>query len=200
MNNNKDVYVYEYKGGLYINPTNQCSNSCIFCLRNNKEGVGEHKLWINEEPTAERIIEDMKKYPKYKSIVFCGFGEPMYKLEVLKKVCTFAKQKGMSVKVNTNGHSNKIHERNVLPELKGLVDTFSISLNADNKFDYQKECACKYGEDGFDYMLEFAKKSVENGFETILSVVDFLPKETIDNCEKIARDIGAKLRVRHMVG
>ncbi len=104
-----------------------------------------------------------------------------------------------SVKVNTNGHANIIHGRDVLPELIGLVDTFSISLNADNKFDYQKECVSEYGEDGFDYMLSFAKKAVENGFETILSVVDFLPKETIDNCEKITKDIGAKFRVRHLV-
>jgi len=199
MNKNKDVYVYEYHDGLYINPTNKCSNSCVFCLRNNGDGVGDHKLWIDSEPTGYEIIQEIKKYPQYKEITFCGYGEPMYPLDVMKEVCTFVKKNGLSVKVNTNGHANIIHGRDVLPELIGLVDTFSISLNADNKFDYQKECVSEYGEDGFDYMLDFAKKAVENGFETILSVVDFLPKETIDNCEKITKDIGAKFRVRHMV-
>ncbi len=199
MNKRKDVYVYEYHDRLYINPTNKCSNSCIFCIRNNSEGVGNNKLWIESEPTAEQIISDLKKYPQYDKITFCGYGEPMYSLDVMKDVSKYAKENGIKVKVNTNGHANKIHGRNVLPELVGLIDTFSISLNADNKFDYQKECLCEFGDDGYQYMLDFAKEAVENGFETILSVVDFLPQETIDNCEKITKDIGAKFRIRHMV-
>ena len=40
------------------------------------------------------------------------------------------------VRINTNGHANLINGRDVCPELKGRIDTLSISLNNDNAADY----------------------------------------------------------------
>jgi TatD family-associated radical SAM protein len=199
MTKNNDVYVYEYHGGLYINPTNRCTNACIFCLRNDTDGVGNNPLWIEKEPTSDDVINQLKQFPHYNTVIFCGFGEPMYRLELMIDVCKYLKQNDVTIKVNTNGHANKIHGKNVLPALVGLVDAFSISLNADNKFDYQTQCQSEYGEEGFDIMLDFAKTAVELKFETVLSVVDHMPSDTIENCQKIAKDIGATLRIRHFV-
>jgi len=193
-----DVYVYEYHNALYINPTNRCTNNCHFCIRNDRAGVGGHKLWIEHEPSSKEIIEEIGKHPGFKKITFCGFGEPTIRLDVLKEVSAFAKENNMRVRVNTNGHANAYHGRDVLPELVGLVDMFSISLNTDDPKEYQEECESQYGEKAYDYMLDFAKKSVEYGFETVLSVVDFISEEKINSCRTIADSIGADFRIRHM--
>ncbi len=194
----KDTYVYEYGGGVYINPTNQCTNRCRFCLRNDRDGVAEHDLWMEKEPSAVDIITDLKPFLPKKKITFCGFGEPMMRLDIIKAVSEFAKQNGIYVKVNTNGQANLFYGRDILPELKGLVDGFSISLNASTATDYQAECQSIYGEDAYPALLDFAKQSVALGFDTTLSVVDYLSENEIEACRKISDDIGAVFRVRHM--
>ena len=193
-----DVFVYEYHDGLYINPTNRCTNNCVFCLRNDKSGVGGHELWLDKEPSSEEIIFELQKYSKPKMITFCGYGEPMIRLDIIKEVSLFAKENRVKIKVDTNGQANMIHNRDILPELIGLVDIFSISLNTDNSKDYRDTCKSKYGENAYKNIIDFAKKSVEYGFETILTVVDFIGQKKIESCKKIAKNIGAGFRVRHM--
>ncbi len=194
----KDTLVYEYGGGVYINPTNRCTNRCRFCLRNNSDGVADHDLWLSKEPTAEEIIADLTPFLPTKKITFCGFGEPMMRLDIIETVSAFAKENGVYVKVNTNGQANLFYGRDVLPSLVGLVDGFSISLNASNAADYQTECRSVYGEDAYPAILDFARRSVALGFDTTLSVVDYLPESEIEACRKISDDIGAVFRVRHM--
>ena len=72
------TYVYDNK--IYLNLTNKCSNNCEFCIRHTGDGVLDYYLWLDKEPTADEVIEDLKKYDlsKYKEAVFCGFGEPLY--------------------------------------------------------------------------------------------------------------------------
>ena len=45
-------------------------------------------------------------------------------------------------------------------------------------------------------MLQFAKKAKEYVPQVILSVVDTISKEDIEECRKIAEDIGVTYRVR----
>ena len=74
---------YEVDGGLYINITNRCSNRCEFCIRNNGDGAyGSDSLWLVREPTLEEISESVfsRELTKYKEVVFCGYGEPTYRL------------------------------------------------------------------------------------------------------------------------
>ncbi len=125
-----DTYVYEYGSGLYVNLTNRCNNNCAFCLRHTNQGVGRHRLWLEHEPTAEQVIEKMQNLSAYEEVVFCGFGEPTLAWETLKQVAAYVKRQGKPVRVNTNGLGNLANGRDITPEAKGLVDTFSISLNA----------------------------------------------------------------------
>lgn len=71
---------YEYEQNLYINMTNQCCNSCDFCLRNNSAGsLYADNLWYqNGEPTKEEIWEELCRYDlnRFHELVFCGYGEP----------------------------------------------------------------------------------------------------------------------------
>lgn len=206
------IITYELGDKLYINLTNRCSNRCTFCLRGESKDYKLHEgrwkdstdigasneLWLPYEPTTDEIIEDLKKrdLSKYAEVVFWGFGEPFVRFDDCVVVAKWLKENNVTVRVNTNGHANLIHKKDVTSEMKGLFDVVSISLNATNAADYNKICRCAFGEKGYDALLDFAKKTSSLGIETVLSVVDIMPKEDIEKCEAIAKDCGATLRVR----
>ncbi|MHB1316113.1 MAG: TatD family nuclease-associated radical SAM protein [Christensenellales bacterium] len=194
-----NVFTYRLNNSLYINLTNRCTNSCAFCIRGYNDGINGYNLWLDREPSAQEVIEEIQDPKKYDEIVFCGFGEPMLRLNELKAIAAYVKQNGGSVRINTNGQGSLYHGYNVAPELEGLVDTVSISLNAPDAQRYQEICHSQYGEKAFDAMLDFARESVKVIPNVVLSVVDTLPAKDIELCRIIAAKTGVKLRVRTMV-
>ena len=192
-------FVYEYGDSLYINLTNKCPNNCEFCLRNFKNGVGEDDLRLSREPNFEDVKEALSLFPlkKYDEIVFCGFGEPMCALPVLSQVGPYLKRLGLKTRVNTNGLGGLWNKRGDVPQLiSKYIDAVSISLNASNRELYQEICRSKYGEEAFDAIIDFTKGCVENGIDTTLTVVDFIGEDEINECRKLADELGAKFRVR----
>ena len=190
---------YKYQGSLYVNLTNRCTNKCKFCIRFTPSGVDNIDLWLEHEPTVEEIITALKDadFMSYDEVVFCGYGEPLLRVFDVLEVCKFLKsQKDIKIRVNTNGHANRFAGKDVTPEMKGLIDVISISLNAENAEKYHEICVCDYGEEGFYDMLEFAKAAKDNVPEVILSIVDVIDKEAIEKCRKIAEEIGVTFRVR----
>ena len=192
-----NTYVYKLNDALYINLTNRCTNACDFCIRNGRKGMGEYELWLDKEPTAEEVLKEIGDPTQYSEIVFCGFGEPMIKLDELIEIAKEVKKKGGRVRINTNGHANIYHGENVVPKLAGIVDVVSISMNAPTAEQYQEICRSRYGLKAFDAMLDFARECVGVIPKVVLSVVDVLSPEDIEKCRKIAEDIGATFRVRH---
>ncbi len=193
---------YALEDSLYINLTNRCTNECSFCVRDKDCGIGDVNLWLEREPTIDEVVEDIRKFnPKnYKEVVFCGYGEPTLRLDVLVTAAAFIKENYNSrIRINTNGHANLVYKRDITKDFKGLIDVVSISLNAKNAKEYNELCRCAYGEAGFDALIEFAKCATKNVNEVILSIVDILPEEDIDACRKIAESAGAKLRVRALI-
>lgn len=191
----KDVYVYEFGGKVYINLTNKCTNNCDFCVRNHKDGVGDEPLWIKKEPTGKEIIALLQEKGPV-DVIFCGYGEPTIRIEVLEEVARYVKSYGGAVRINTNGHANQYHRRNVAAELEGLVDVCSISLNASSKEAYEKICHCVYREEGFEYMLDFARECIKHHIRVILSIVDVMGEQEIQRAREIAQEMGADFRVR----
>jgi len=196
---------YRYYGQLplYINMTNRCTNKCKFCIRYTDCGVDGVDLWLEHEPTEEEIktaleAADFEKSPE---IVFCGYGEPTMRWDIIPSLCRYIKGKNPNIKIriNTNGHGNKIAGHDITPSFSGLVDTISISLNAKNAEKYNEICVCDYGEDGFYELLDFAKKAQKHVENVVLSIVDVLPKEDIEECKKIAAENGIPLRIREMI-
>lgn len=190
---------YIYGGKLYVNTTNRCTNKCKFCIRFTPSGVDNIDLWLEREPTVDEIYNAIKAadYEKYGEVIFCGYGEPFMRFDDIMQVCKKLKaESDIKIRVNTNGHANKIAGRDVTPEMKGLVDVVSISLNAKTAKEYNDICVCDFGEDGFYEMLDFARKAKEYVPEVVLSVVDVLPKEDIEACRKITEDVGVTFRVR----
>ena len=203
MSDNNLVYILD--GKIYINLTNMCTNDCIFCLRRDKDDVCGQDMWLKSEKiTSDDVIEQLNKYEDKiaKGVTFCGYGEPTMKFEVLKQVAEYIKQNypDTFIKVNTNGHGNVINKKDILPELKGLVDEFSISLNAQNS-DLYKELSQPKIDNAYESMKDFAKKAYENGFKTTLSVVSGYKDYDVDLalCEKIAKDLHASFRNREWI-
>lgn len=189
---------YELKDNLYINVTNKCPNACDFCVRN-FEGAFTHDLWLSTDPTTKEIIKDIfsRDLRKYKQIVFCGFGEPLENIDEVLAVCKVIKEKtGLSTRINTNGLANKIHDTDVTPRFKSLVDGISISLNAKNAEEYDAICHSVFGKEAFPAILDFAEKSKAYVKDVQLSIVDCLSTEDIKECKKIAAHIGVNLKIR----
>ncbi len=191
--------VYNYQNQLYVNVTNKCTNRCEFCIRFTPSGVDNIDLWLLREPLAEEIIEELEKkdYKSFEEVVFCGYGEPLMRFDIVMEVCRYIKKNSNTkIRINTNGHANYCAKRDVTPEMKGLVDTISISLNSSTAEGYQKICKCEFGEEGFWEMLSFAKKAKEYVKEVVLSVVDVIGDDEIEACRKIAEETGVSFRVR----
>ncbi len=194
---------YTIENSLYINITNRCTNSCDFCIRNNGSGVGSaDNLWLETEPTKEEIFEDILKrnLAEFKEIVFCGYGEPLIRLEELLWVSKKVKEKvNIPIRINTNGHGNLIHQKDITPLLKDIIDVISISLNAKNSEEYNKICHPDFEQKTFEGILDFASKCKEFVPNVVLSIVDTLPKEDIEECRKIAECIGVNFRIRELI-
>lgn len=195
--------VYLLGGKIYINLTNNCTNDCVFCIRTLKDDVCGANLWLkNDKVSTEEVIKQLKILKKNETeIVFCGYGEPTLKLDILKEVSKFIKEnyKDVKIRLNTNGHANVIYKRNIIPELKGLVDAISVSLNASTEELYrelsQPNLVCT---NILTEIQDFIKKSVEAGIDTTASVVSGYKNYDVNikECEKIATSLGAKFRVR----
>ena len=193
------IYAYQYGGKTYINLTNRCNNDCDFCIRRNGDELEGNYLWLEKEPSAKEVIDFLSGMEVSDEVVFCGYGEPTMRLEELKEVAAQLKKDGRRTRLNTNGLANAHYGRNIAPELKGLIDTVSISLNAASAEKYDAVCHSVYGEAAYGHMLGFTSSCVKEGIHTVLTVVDVIPKEDIEVCRKIAADVGAVLRVREYV-
>ena len=190
-----DTYVYQVGGKNYINLTNRCNNACDFCIRQNKVGIPGFSLWLEKEPEAEEVIAQLDAAGRG-DVVFCGYGEPTLRLDVLKEVAAYVKSYGGKVRVNTNGLANREYGRDVVPELENLVDVMSISLNEASAEKYDAVCHSIYGPAAFDEMLDFARRCAGTRMDTVLSVVDGISPEDSAVCREIAEKVGARLRVR----
>lgn len=200
---------YEYEGALYVNLTNRCNCNCEFCLRHGKAQGSiytEDSLWLEREPTREEMLEDAlgRDLCAYRELVFCGYGEPTYRLDdILWLVDQWKERFGKKlppVRINTNGHARLIQGRDVCPELKGRIDTLSISLNADNAADYVALCHPVQGEAAYQAMLDFARDATQYVPNVVFTVVDKdKTPEELEHCKQIAADLGVTLRIRSFI-
>lgn len=197
------TYIVEDK--LYVNVTNKCSNRCEFCIRNNGDGAyGSDSLWLEREPTRDEILDsifsrDLTVFPE---LVFCGYGEPTYRLDDIIYVAKAVKERysEMKIRINTNGHSDLIQGRNTAPDYEGVIDIVSISLNTPSAERYQQICHSIYGEESFEALLRFASE-VKHYVPTVMlsAVKETLTPDEIEQCRMICSDLGVTLRLRDYI-
>ena len=196
--------VYWMRDSLYINITNKCTNDCVFCVRNYRDGVYGFNLTLDYEPSPKEILE--KLFPlissKYKEIVFTGFGEPLTRLDDVCYISKEIKSKypELSIRIDTNGLGELINPNDdVIQRLtQAGVNALSISLNAENREKYNKICKPSFGLESFDAILSFAKKAVDH-FSVVFTVVE-IPQIDLDTCKEIAEKMNIQLKIRGYSG
>ena len=187
---------YAIRDSLYLNITNRCTNDCDFCTRNKGDFVKGHNLRLEREPAVGDIMKAVGDPLDFKEIVFCGYGEPLLRLDVVKEVAGRLKKKGARIRMVTNGEGNVIHKRSIVKELTGLIDRVSISLNVDTEKTYDKVCRSRFGSGVFNKIKEFTKECRDAGMEVELTFLD-LDGVDLARCEEIAKkELGVNCRIR----
>jgi TatD DNase family protein len=187
---------YKIRDSLYLNITNRCTNACIFCAKRRDFHVKGHLLRLSDEPSVPEILSHIEDPTKYDEIVFCGFGEPLLRLDVVKEISRQLKQRGVKVRINTDGLANMVYGCNILPELAGLVDIVSVSLNAPDASSYARICPNRFGEASFTALLDFLRDAPKY-IPSVVATAVTLPGLDIDAVRRLAESIpGVSFRGR----
>lgn len=195
--------VYWMGNTLYLNVTNRCSNDCYFCFRKFKKGIREFDLKLKKEPTVNEVQKELSKVinkKKWNEVVFCGFGEPLERLDLVLEVTRWLKKQHIkTIRVDTNGHGYLLNRgRDVARELKDAgLQKISISLNASDNITYNKVCKPSF-EDAYEMVLEFINKSLEAGLETEVTAVT-ISEVDIQKVKDLAERIGVQFSLRQYI-
>jgi TatD family-associated radical SAM protein len=196
--------VYWLDDKLYLNITNKCSNKCIFCFRNFKRGIGDFMLKLSAEPSFEQIAAEFEAAMRrkvWKEVVFCGFGEPTERLDLLLTLARCIKGrygKPVLIRVNTNGHGYVLNAgKDVAAELKAAgVDKVSVSLNAGDEETYNAVCKPVFAG-AYAAVLDFIEKA-KCVLEVEVTAVT-TPEVDLHIVEAIAKQMSVTFRLRQCV-
>ncbi|MEM1539212.1 MAG: TatD family nuclease-associated radical SAM protein [Candidatus Bathyarchaeia archaeon] len=196
--------VYWLGNNLYLNITNRCSNNCFFCLRKFRDGVGGFNLKLDKDPEVNKVLDELQKalnLKHWREIVFCGFGEPLERLDCVLAVCKWIKRyhgKMVTLRLDTNGQGYLLNKgRMVVEELKEAgIDKISVSLNAADKETYIEICKPIF-ENAFESVLEFIEKAGKL-FEVEVTAVA-LPEVNLQKIAELAEKMGVRFRVREYI-
>jgi TatD family-associated radical SAM protein len=196
--------VYWLDKTLYLNITNSCSNNCYFCLKRYKQGVGGFNFKLTKEPTFGEITAELANVlhmQMWDSVVFCGFGEPTSRLDVLIDVARWIRQrygKPLIIRLDTNGHGYLLnHGRDVAAELKAAgVTKISVSLNAGDSQTYQEICQPAFTL-AWNAVLDFVQKA-KLQLEVEVSAVR-LPEVNLAAVQLVADGLGVKFKIREHI-
>jgi TatD DNase family protein len=187
---------YPIRNSLYLNITNRCTLYCTFCTKFKDYSVKGHYLKLAHEPSLDEIFNAMGDYKDFNEVVFCGYGEPLLRLDLVKDVAKILKKEGIRVRINTDGLANLVFNRDITAELKGLVDSISVSLNAPDSETYEKHCKSKFGKDAYRAVKEFIIKAKAHVPDVTATVVA-LPGLDVEACRSVVeKELGVTFRVR----
>ena len=187
---------YRIENRLYLSITDRCTLDCAFCPKTREDyHVRDYDLTMDHRPEVQEIIAAIGDPAQYDEVVFCGYGEPTLRLKTLLAVARDIKARGGRVRVNTDGLANRFHKRDVLPEMAGLVDSLSISLNAQNEEVYDRHCVPAL-KGSYQAVLAFIAEAPRYVPDVTASAIEGLEGVDIPACEAIARRLGVKFRKR----
>ena len=186
---------------LYLNITDKCTLRCNFCPKyNGSHQVHEYDLSLHHKPSAQDVINAITDYgdvTQFKEVVFCGYGEPTLRLKELLTIAKHIKDKGGRLRLNTDGLANRVHKRNVLPELAQSLDAVSVSMNAQNAAVYEQHC-CPSLADSYPAMLDFLKQAPNYIADVTATAINGLEGVDIEQCAALAHQLAVKFRARQL--
>ncbi|BAO44832.1 TatD family nuclease-associated radical SAM protein [Thiolapillus brandeum] len=190
---------YPIRNSLYLNITDRCTLECRFCPKHTAQGpvVHDYDLTLDHRPEVDEIITSIGNPGNYEEIVFCGFGEPTLRFKVLMEVARWIKAHGGKVRINTDGLANLVNKRDVLPEMQGVVDSLSISMNAQNPDVYAQHCHPAL-PGSWEAMLAFLEEAPRYIPNVTATAIDGLDGVDIPACEALATERGVEFRRRQL--
>jgi TatD DNase family protein len=191
---------YGLRRGVYINVTSCCTNDCVFCARLRTDNfLYGYNLNLLTDPTVDEMVsaaEAVLSGADYDEIVFCGFGEPTSRVRDLLAAGRVLRGRGLALRLNTNGHGNMINRRDIVPELAGVFDRISVSLNAPDAQTYMRICRPDAGESAFDAVLDFIRRVAASRIECTVTALDY-PGVDLAAIHRLVETIpGARFRAR----
>ncbi len=187
--------VYQIRNSLYVNLTIRCNADCVFCDRKGEAVIKGHNLRIEHEPSAQEVISAIGDPTAYDEIVFCGYGEPTIRLDALKTIARWVKEHNGRTRLNTDGHGSIIQKRNIVPELVGLIDAVSISLNSTDPELYGRLMRVDPAV-YFPAMKEFAAEAVRSLPRVVMTVVGVEGVDVERARSFVEDEIGAVFQLR----
>lgn len=193
--------VYDYFGGIYINLTNRCPCRCEFCIKNFTGSLGSaDSLMLDREPTVDEVKEELKSWPvdSYDEVIFCGYGEPTERLDTMLQLARYIKDTyHKPIRLNTIGLSDLIWGRPTLPEMAGLIDSVSVSLNEANSEGFERLCHPRFGADSYEAVCRFIQEAREHIPHVAVSVVGgTISQASLEECRAKATEWGVDFKVR----
>jgi GTP 3',8-cyclase len=191
-----------YRGrsdSIYLNVTNRCSCSCGFCIREFSDGVYGEVLTLDHEPDLDEVTAEIELAfmdGPADEVVFCGFGEPTLRLDLVLAVTEWLRLRRLRSRLVTNGHGQLLNPETDVPAALAAagLSAATVSLNAADPATYDLLCRPTFGK-AHRAVIRFAEECVRHGIETTLTAVD-TPDADAEGCEAVARAIGAGFRLR----
>ena len=191
-----------YRGpgdSIYLNLTNRCSSACEFCLRDWTDGVYGERLVLDEEPEAEDVTQAIERAfmdGPAEEVVFCGFGEPTMRLDVVLAVTEWLRLRRIRSRLDTNGHGQLLNPEVDVPAALASagLSAVTVSLNAADPQEYDRVCRPTFAK-SYRAVLRFAEQCLEHGIGTTLTAVDY-PGADLPAVADLAAAMGAGFRAR----
>lgn len=193
-----DTLVYVIDERLYVNLTDRCTLACTFCPKHNGcTEVKGHELYLSQRPDVNHIIEQIGDPTRYAEVVFCGYGEPTLRLKDLLKIARAVKGRGGRTRINTDGLANRVHKRDVTPEMAMCIDALSVSMNAQDETTYNRHCVPSLSG-SHQEVLKFIEAAAKVIPEVYATAIDGLDGVDITACAQLAEARGAIFRARYL--
>ncbi len=194
--NRRADIVYQYRDSLYVNLTSRCQNDCNFCIRRAEDGLNGYCLRHREDPSESLVLSTVEAFPieDFSEIVFCGFGEPTLRSDLLMKSAGAAGARGVKTRLNTNGLCTSFLSNHQVVKLLHCFDSVSISLNASGAGEYNRICPSTV-EDPWEHLMKFIKLVKTTGIRARVSVVKSSGVD-IHRAAALAERLQMPLRIR----
>jgi len=209
MNVAKPAAAYRYHTGLYLNITNRCPTACVFCIKNKwkMDYRGSNLDLGGAEPDIETLFALIKAewtQSPFDELIFCGYGEPTMRLDVLLAAAGAVKSgalapipAGLRVRLNTNGLGGLVNGEDIVPKLKDLVDSVHVSLNTADPAQWLTLMRPRpeYAQKGFKCVLDFIRDTALVIPETVATAIRDNGVD-LEKFSALAKELGARPRIR----
>jgi GTP 3',8-cyclase len=193
------VVAYRAGDAVYLNLTNRCSSSCEFCIRDWSHGVYGADLRLAREPDVDEITQAVEVAfldGPADEVVFCGFGEPTMRLDLVLVVTEWLRLRRIQSRLDTNGHGQLLNPDVDVPAALAAagLDAVTVSLNAATPQEYDRVCRPTFAK-SYRAVLGFAEHCLAQGIDTTLTAVDY-PGADLPAVADLAAAMGAGFRPR----